>query len=288
MPQRFLRPGITTSDAWNRVPWHCQSFFVRLLTVVDDYGRCDGRPSVLWGQCFAVWNEHNPGEAVDLQQVSGMLQQLAASGLITVYVVDAKPVIQIEKWQERIRAGVKERWPIPSGSEKLQQVAASCSNLLPSSPSPPPPSSPPPSPKAVAASCSKSKREPSGDHQRLIQGYVALFERSFGSPYPFASGRDGKAAAELLKQATVEEILELVGDAFTRTGYPFDCCETIAGTVHALPKLRAQKAKRNQNGNHRPNHSQNHRALSGAEQRQVGIPAVPEFDFSADGEAPPS
>lgn len=108
------------------------NLFIRLLTLVDDFGRTDGRTSVIFGQCFAVWNELHPGTAVKLQQVAGMLQQLAGVELIDIYEVDGKRVLQIAQWQERIREGCKPKW------EKKPELAASCSDLLPSSPSSPP------------------------------------------------------------------------------------------------------------------------------------------------------
>lgn len=148
MPQRFLRPGITTSDGWNAIPWATQSFYIRILTLVDDYGRCDGRPSVLLGQCFSVWNEHNPDQQITLQQVAVFLQQLAVIGLIEIYLCDGKLVVQITRWQERIRENVKERFVLQgvplNQDEIVQQLAAKRCTLLPSSPSSPPQSSPPP------------------------------------------------------------------------------------------------------------------------------------------------
>lgn len=131
MPQRFLRPGITNSERWNSVSWECQSLFIRILTLVDDYGRCDGRPPVLTGQCFSVWNALHPESPCNLQQVEQMLQQLAASRLIQRYTADEKTVIQVTQWQERIREGVKERF---LENPNKTALAASCSKLLPSSP----------------------------------------------------------------------------------------------------------------------------------------------------------
>lgn len=116
--------------------------------MVDDYGRCDGRPSVIWGNCFAVWNDLNPEDPINLQQVSRMLQQLAAERLIELYEVNGKKVLQVLQWQERIREGCKSRWPPKQNS---QQVAASRSDLLPSSSPPTSPPSPSPSPSPVAA-----------------------------------------------------------------------------------------------------------------------------------------
>lgn len=138
MPQRFLRPGLTNSQRWNSVGFDSQSLFVRLLTTVDDFGRCDGRPYIVQ-TLFATWNALHRDNPVDLQQVERMLQQLAASQLIEVYEAGDKSVIQITQWQERVRDGCKEKWP---ANPKLQQVAAVCCDLLPPSPSPTPTPSP--------------------------------------------------------------------------------------------------------------------------------------------------
>jgi len=140
MPQRFLRPGITTSARWNSVSFECQSFYIRIITHVDDFGCCDGRASVLWGLCFPVWNELNPEHAVNLQRIAVMLQQLAAACLIEIYESDGKKVLEVTQWQERVREGARRKWP---AKDKSQRPAAIRSKSLPPSPSP----SPSPSPK---------------------------------------------------------------------------------------------------------------------------------------------
>jgi len=139
MPQRFLRPGITNSERWNKVPIEAQNLFIRLLTLVDDYGRCDGRASVVCGQCFSVWNELNPDSEITLAVTAQLLQQLAAGHLIDVYEANGKRVLQIEQWQERVREGSKERWPAnPARSVPQQSAATRSVPLPPSSPSPSP------------------------------------------------------------------------------------------------------------------------------------------------------
>ena len=150
MPQRFLRPGITNSARWNSVSWKAQNLYVRLLTRVDDYGRHDGRVSVIWANCYAVWNDVNPDQIMELQQVAQMLQELINKELIEVYEVEDKKVVQITQWQERIRPGVKKWWPDKPEKKpddvKLQQLPQKLqqdSRDLQRSPSPPTPSSPP-------------------------------------------------------------------------------------------------------------------------------------------------
>jgi len=132
MPQRFLKPGLTNSERWNSCDEMAENFYVRILTQVDDYGRVDGRPSVLLGACWSVWNDKHPDKVVTLQQVAGMLQQLAANFLIECYEVDGKKVVQVTQWTERIREGCREKWP---ANPNPQQTAATFGGILPS-PSP--------------------------------------------------------------------------------------------------------------------------------------------------------
>ncbi len=147
MPQRFLRPGITNSKLWNSVSFECQSLYIRIITLVDDFGRCDGRAAVVWGSCFAVWNEQNPECQITLNHVKSMLRLLHDNQLLTVYSADNKEVVQISQWQERVRDGAVSRFP--------QQSAATRSVPLLSPPSP----SPSPSPSGTEAPVGGSARE---------------------------------------------------------------------------------------------------------------------------------
>jgi hypothetical protein len=126
MPQRFLRPGLTTSDAWNSVSFPAQSFFIRLLTLVDDFGRYDGRVLVLHGQCFALRSDITP------QETAALRSELHDSGLISVYQAAGKEFIQINKWHERARGKVS-RYP---DADKPQDSAADRSGKTLPSPSP--------------------------------------------------------------------------------------------------------------------------------------------------------
>lgn len=109
MPQRFLRPGITNSEAWNAVSWASQSLFIRLLTLVDDFGRYDARPVLLRSHAFPV------SETITVEQVEEMCDELTEQRLIQVYSHQGKEYLQIQKWTERARCASK--FPAPPGSE---------------------------------------------------------------------------------------------------------------------------------------------------------------------------
>lgn len=158
MPQRFLRPGIRTSPRWNAVSHRAARLYISILTLVDDYGRYDGRVSVLWAETFAVWNEQNPQEsAVNPLETAADCTQLAAAGLVGFYEVSGRQYLQVIQWQETPRG--KSKWPDPPQDfdnnpppvdSKPPRNPADSSGILPpsssSSSSSSPSSSSPPSP----------------------------------------------------------------------------------------------------------------------------------------------
>lgn len=115
MPQRFLRPGLTNSERFNKVSLHAQSLWIRILTRVDDFGRYDARSSVLAGELFSVWNELHPEDVVNPQRIPALRSELQAAGLAEFYTSEGKEVVQLLQWEERARAE-KSKWPNPNGS----------------------------------------------------------------------------------------------------------------------------------------------------------------------------
>lgn len=101
MPQRFLKPGITTSEKWNACDWQTQSFYIRLITMVDDYGRMEAHPLMLRGHCFAM------REDVTRSNVESMCRELSRSGLAVFYESGGKPYLQLTNWKENARADSK-------------------------------------------------------------------------------------------------------------------------------------------------------------------------------------
>jgi hypothetical protein len=117
MPQRFLRPGITTSDPWNACSFPAQSFYVRILTLVDDFGRYDGRIPVLHSHCFALRHD------VTREDTDKFLTELVEHGLVRLYRVKDKNYIQVLKWNERTRSD-KSKYPDPPVRQRKAQDSA--------------------------------------------------------------------------------------------------------------------------------------------------------------------
>lgn len=196
MPQRFLRPGIRNSERWNSVSRTAQALYIAILTLVDDYGRYDGRPSILWAGAFTIWNEKNPNGVVTPQQTAAECQSLMDKGLVLFYEVDGKRILQVLQWEERIRAGTKEKWPKAPKNPNLVQFAAESCGILPPTPPPPPSPSPTPTPSAVPvervfelakATAETLRAAPTNEQLPSLQRIInALYSRPDGHRWSYA------------------------------------------------------------------------------------------------------
>ena len=100
MPTRYLKAGIRDSDLIDSLAPLSESFYYRLLVTVDDFGRFDARPAMIKAQCFPI------KESVSAKTCSEMLMDLVGAGLILIYEVDGKSVLQMCKWDNVPRAKV--------------------------------------------------------------------------------------------------------------------------------------------------------------------------------------
>jgi hypothetical protein len=98
MPTRYLKPGIRDSEAIDALSPLTEVFYYRLLVTVDDFGRFDARPAMIKAQCFPI------RDSVNAKSCALMLSELQTSGLIDVYEVDGKTVLQVCKWDNVPRA----------------------------------------------------------------------------------------------------------------------------------------------------------------------------------------
>ena len=92
MPSRLLREGILDSEAVNRLAAPEEVFYRRLMSVVDDFGRFDGRPQVLRSRLYPL--------RIDAVREADITRWIAAcekAGLIALYHHDGKPYILFGK-----------------------------------------------------------------------------------------------------------------------------------------------------------------------------------------------
>lgn len=91
----------------------------------------------------------------------------------------------------------------------------------------------------------KNIKHMSSDHSKFIEGYCNLYRQHFKEPYIFAGGKDGTAVKRLLGAGvSVDRAIDVAGQAFARSGYPWDMASSIAGFVGAWSIIVAALAKR--------------------------------------------
>lgn len=92
MPSRVLREGILTSESVCSLSFQAEVFYRRLMSVVDDFGRFDGRVSVLRSRLYPVQIDK-----VREADITRWVAECETAGVIALYVVDAKPYILFHK-----------------------------------------------------------------------------------------------------------------------------------------------------------------------------------------------
>lgn len=109
MPTRYLKPGIRDSELIDRLSPLAETLFYRLLVTVDDFGRFDARAAMIKAQCFPV------KDSVTAKQCGQMLKEIADAGLIVIYEVDGRILLQVQKWDNAPRAK-ESKYPQPNTS----------------------------------------------------------------------------------------------------------------------------------------------------------------------------
>lgn len=109
MPNRIIREGILDSDRVDRLSAAAEVFYRRLQSVVDDFGRFDGRLSTIASACFPLRVLDGRVKARDVDR---WLDECAAARLVTRYVVGDKPFVQVEDFRQQQRAK-QSRYPAP-------------------------------------------------------------------------------------------------------------------------------------------------------------------------------
>jgi hypothetical protein len=90
MPDRYLRAGLWRSDRFDQLGTDAQLFFVRLLSVVDDFGCFDGRDGVIASACYPIQRREEPLALAELQLAQ----------LLIRYTNGGKPYIALLRWGE--------------------------------------------------------------------------------------------------------------------------------------------------------------------------------------------
>lgn len=106
MPNRVIREGLLDSDRIGRLTAEEERFYVRLLLVADDFGRFDGRLSVIKSRCFPIL------DSISLTMVRAWLSKCQDAGLVKIYEVSGKPYLELIDYNQRLRQK-RPRYPGP-------------------------------------------------------------------------------------------------------------------------------------------------------------------------------
>ena len=254
MPSRLLREGIIDSEAVNALSWGAEVFYRRLMSVVDDFGRFDGRLSLLRSRLYPTCPDR-AGDA-DMRK---WISECEKAGLILVYTVESKPFILFHKLGQP-RAKVSKFPPPPptdcqitsvNGCAQTQTDANVCAQTrayVPYSYSGSGSDSGTYSDSSSGADAPASdvkpkkprKKKPTGPHAEFVDAFCNAWEARYGERYPFSGGKDGDAIAWLREQLNQDvSRFKRVLERYFADKDPF----VVEKQRHSLGYLRSQLHK---------------------------------------------
>lgn len=118
MPNRIIRDAILTSVPVSTLGWPEEVLYRRLMSVADDYGRCDALPQLVRSRCYPLQTDQ-----VRVADITRWLAACEKAGLIVLYEADGKPYLQIEKFGQQQRSASKFP-PPPANASKCEQMLA--------------------------------------------------------------------------------------------------------------------------------------------------------------------
>lgn len=111
MPNRILKESICTSENIDQLSLLAETAFYRLIVNCDDFGRMDARPKILKARLFPLKN-------IDERDIITAMKALEDADLITLYLVDNKPYLQMKTWEhhQQVR-NHKSKYPSPADAD---------------------------------------------------------------------------------------------------------------------------------------------------------------------------
>lgn len=108
MPDRLIRESWCSSESIDRLTPFEETVLARMIVNCDDFGRMDGRPSVLCSRLFVT------RRSVEEQEVAAAVARLEEEGFLLRYEVEERPYIQMQGWgrHQRIR-NQRSKYPAP-------------------------------------------------------------------------------------------------------------------------------------------------------------------------------
>lgn len=118
MPNRIIRDAILTSPAVCALGWPEEVFYRRLMSIADDYGRCEALPQLLRSRCYPLQTDD-----VRVADISRWMAACQKTGLVVLYEVEGKSYLQIAKFGQQQRSASKCP-PPPTGDSVCNQLLA--------------------------------------------------------------------------------------------------------------------------------------------------------------------
>lgn len=104
---RSIKPEFWTSEQVMECSPITRLLFIGMWNFADDAGRLPFSPKTIKAQIF-------PGDAITCDDVSGMVAELSANGLVSSYVVEGKQYLLITGWKhQKIDKPQKPKYPEP-------------------------------------------------------------------------------------------------------------------------------------------------------------------------------
>jgi uncharacterized phage protein (TIGR02220 family) len=107
MPNRILRDGILSSRRVDRLSEPGELFYRRLMSRLDDYGRCEADVDLIRSSCYPLRVDR-----VKPPQIEAWLRECQAACLLVTYAVNGKAYLQYLDWRQQVRA--ESKYPAPA------------------------------------------------------------------------------------------------------------------------------------------------------------------------------
>jgi len=111
MPNRVIREVGLISRKLAAASDFAERLYWRLFQAVDDFGRFHGDARIILGRCFSLMTDR-----VKPRQVQKGRDELARLGLILLYRAGDDEIVQITKWDQRVRAS-ESKFPAPDDGQ---------------------------------------------------------------------------------------------------------------------------------------------------------------------------
>ena len=216
MPNRIIREGIIDSPRVESLVrdagWPAEVFYRRLQQIVDDFGRFDGRLSMLKARCYPT--------VIDLVRDAELERWIAAcvkARLLRIYEVSGNRYLELLDFRQQMRAKTS-KWPEP-----LAACAADATHV-----------------QASAHCIREAETEALFGGEGVVESCVepsngSPLDDSLGTPvlsYPCVKGTNGKTEWHLTKAKLAEYVEAFPG------------LDVMAGCRAALQWCRDNSSKR--------------------------------------------